>query len=420
MTLEFSGPAKKITEDNFKAAAEFLDCDLPAIKAVTEVEARGAGFLADTRPAILFERHKFSRFTERRFDRSHPDISNRRAGGYGKGGKSQYERLHRAIALDREAALKSASWGAFQIMGFNHGVAGFEDVESFVARMCESEGTHLRAFVHFVLANRTMAAALREHRWADFARRYNGPGYRKNHYDEKLAAAYARFAGDAGAIPEQPENEILDKGDRGDGVRRLQTQLNELGMGPLVVDGIFGLGTDEAVREFQLRAGLVVDGVVGPATWLALLGDDDEDEDDIQRLTPARNLAGSYDHFSQVDQEAWAERFPNFGPDEIACKGTGKLLVNEQALDCLQELRERLGKPMIINSAYRSPAHNRAIGGAKKSKHMEGIAFDVSTHNLDRSELVAAAQDIGFRGIGFYRSFIHIDTRPNAVTWGAP
>ena len=70
-------------------------------------------------------------------------------------------------------------------------------------------------------------------------------------------------------------------------------------------------------------------------------------------------------------------------PAEIACRGTGKLLVNEAALDRLQTLRDRLGKPMIVRSAYRSPEHNRAVGGAKASKHIEGIAFDIAMANHD-------------------------------------
>ena len=69
--------------------------------------------------------------------------------------------------------------------------------------------------------------------------------------------------------------------------------------------------------------------------------------------------------------------WPNFSPAEIACRGTGKLLVNEPALDKLQALRDRLGKPLIVRSACRSPEHNRVVGGAKASKYLEGIAFDI-------------------------------------------
>jgi len=423
MSLEFAGNAKKMTLDDFEAAAQKLNCDLPTIRAVTEVEARGSGFLADGRPVILFERHKFSKFTGRQFDGSHPGISNRQPGGYGRGGTHQYERLHNAIALDREAALRSASWGAFQIMGFNHTTAGYPDVESFVDAMTESEGRHLQAFVDFVLANPVMARALRGHDWATFARHYNGPNFRENEYDRKLATAFAKFARDPQADIVAKGNRILDKGDRGDDVRRLQLQLNDSNVEPhIVVDGIFGDATDAAVRDFQTKMGLTVDGKVGPITWMALTGDDDEDEeqDDNQSMAPAANLAGFYNHYSQVDQEAWEERWPNFSPKEIACKGTGKLLVNEHALDCLQELRDRLGKPMTINSAYRSPEHNATVGGARRSKHLAGIAFDVSTSNLDRDELVTEAKAIGFRGIGYYRTFIHIDTRPSPATWGTP
>ena len=124
-----------------------------------------------------------------------------------------------------------------------------------------------------------------------------------------------------------------------------------------------------------------------------------------------------YTHWREVPAAAW--RWPNFSPAEIACRGTGKLLVNEPALDTLQALRVRRGKPFIIRSAYRSPEHNRAVGGAKASKHMEGIAFDVAMANHDPEAFEAAARAIGFKGFGFYprSGFIHIDLGP-ARSWG--
>lgn len=60
-----------------------------------------------------------------------------------------------------------------------------------------------------------------------------------------------------------------------------------------------------------------------------------------------------YSHWRDLPESTW--RWPNFNPAEIACRGTGKLLVNEPALDKLQALRDRLGKPLIVRSAYRSP-----------------------------------------------------------------
>lgn len=71
-------------------------------------------------------------------------------------------------------------------------------------------------------------------------------------------------------------------------------------------------------------------------------------------------------HWRNVPEGTW--RWSNFSPAEIACRGTGKLLVNEPALDKLQALRDRLGKPLIVRSAYRSLEQNRAVGGASRPK----------------------------------------------------
>jgi zinc D-Ala-D-Ala carboxypeptidase len=124
-----------------------------------------------------------------------------------------------------------------------------------------------------------------------------------------------------------------------------------------------------------------------------------------------------YNHWRDVPAGTW--RWRNFSPAEIACRGTGKLLINEPALDKLQALRDQLGKPLILRSAYRSPEHNRAIEGAPKSKHMRGAAFDIEMANHDPVAFEAAAREVGFLGFGFYprSGFIHVDLGP-ARTWG--
>ncbi|MFP7572286.1 D-Ala-D-Ala carboxypeptidase family metallohydrolase [Marivita sp. S2033] len=124
-----------------------------------------------------------------------------------------------------------------------------------------------------------------------------------------------------------------------------------------------------------------------------------------------------YDHWRDVPEAAW--RWHNFSPAEIGCRGTGKLLINESALNKLQALRDRLGKPLIVRSAYRSPEHNRAVGGATRSKHMEGAAFDIAMANHDPVAFEAAARAVGFLGFGFYRrsGFMHVDLGP-ARQWG--
>ena len=126
-----------------------------------------------------------------------------------------------------------------------------------------------------------------------------------------------------------------------------------------------------------------------------------------------------YAHFRDFPAHEW--RWPSFSPREIACKGTGELLVDDHALDKLQALRDALGKPLILTSAYRSPSHNKKVGGAKNSRHMQGDAFDVRMDNHDPHEFEAAARKIGFTGFGYYpkSGFMHIDTGP-ARSWGKP
>lgn len=114
-------------------------------------------------------------------------------------------------------------------------------------------------------------------------------------------------------------------------------------------------------------------------------------------------------------------RWPNFSPRELASKSDGELAIDEPSLDKLQALRTLVNRPMIINSAYRSAAHNRKVGGAKNSEHMKAKAYDVSMANFDPFEFEKAARECGFTGFGYYpkQGFMHIDTGP-ARTWGTP
>jgi hypothetical protein len=126
-----------------------------------------------------------------------------------------------------------------------------------------------------------------------------------------------------------------------------------------------------------------------------------------------------YTHFTDIPASDW--RWPSFSPREIASKGEGELLVDDHAMDKLQALRDALGKPLILTSAYRSPKHNKRVGGAKNSRHMQGDAFDVRMDNHDPHEFEAAARKIGFTGFGYYpkSGFMHIDLGP-ARSWGTP
>ncbi|WP_323718209.1 YcbK family protein [Paracoccus aminovorans] len=127
----------------------------------------------------------------------------------------------------------------------------------------------------------------------------------------------------------------------------------------------------------------------------------------------------TYAHFGDVPESAW--RWPSFSPAEIACRGTGAIKINTEAMDKLQSLRNRLGKPLIVRSGYRSPSHNRAVGGAPASKHMLGTAFDIAMSNHDPAAFAEAARAVGFLGFGTYprSGFMHIDLGP-ARSWGEP
>lgn len=184
---------KELTENDYQRAAEELCCEVAVIKAVAEVESRGSGFNADGTPKTLFEGHWFHKFTNGRFTGKYKSISYPRWTRIFYGNqKEEKRRLSLAASLDRTAALKSASWGKFQIMGFNYDKCGFKNVQDFVNAMYDSEGRQLDAFVAYI-KDRKLDDELREKNWAKFAYYYNGPGFEKNKYDTKMADAYKKF-----------------------------------------------------------------------------------------------------------------------------------------------------------------------------------------------------------------------------------
>jgi hypothetical protein len=180
-----------LTREDFIDDANLIGCDVEAVMAVAAVESRGGGFDPEGFPKTLFEGHWFYRLTKGKFAESHPTLCfpnwDRRF--YGKTWQEEKARLAEAASLDRTAAMMSASWGMFQIMGFNHAKCGYKTVQQFVNAMCRDENAQLEAFTQFII-NSGLADELRDRRWADFARLYNGPGYQANKYDLKLAKAY--------------------------------------------------------------------------------------------------------------------------------------------------------------------------------------------------------------------------------------
>ncbi|MCV6588931.1 MAG: N-acetylmuramidase family protein [Marinobacterium sp.] len=192
-----------LSQRDLQQAADDLDVDLAAIQAVNTIESNGAGFLADGRPVILFERHIMHRRLKHHgldanaLQVQYPALVHTQPGGY-KSATVEHYRLKMATDIHPESALESASWGLFQIMGFHWHRLGYETVQAFVAAMETDEASQLNAFVRFIKADSKLHQALKDHDWPAFARIYNGPKYKKNHYDTRLADAWQKYNGDAG------------------------------------------------------------------------------------------------------------------------------------------------------------------------------------------------------------------------------
>lgn len=197
--------ARLLKHSDLVEASCDLGVPLAAIMAVNTVESRGSGFFNNGLPVILYERHimyrrlKHHQQNAMRLAQQHPKLVNRRWGGY-SGGPKEHVRLNAAKELHVAAALESASWGAFQIMGFHHQHLGYNDVFEFVDLMHLSEKNQLDAFVRFIKADGRLHTAIKDLDWATFARIYNGPAYAKNKYDVKMAEAYGRYVRDGQRI----------------------------------------------------------------------------------------------------------------------------------------------------------------------------------------------------------------------------
>ena len=124
-----------------------------------------------------------------------------------------------------------------------------------------------------------------------------------------------------------------------------------------------------------------------------------------------------YEHWKLVPQKQSIWPWEFFKPQEVACHGTGRLLIVPEFLDRIDLLRRMLGSPIRLLSGYRSPYHNARVGGAVFSRHLKADAGDLSTVGLDRKELLRLARSVGFTGMGYYNTFLHIDLgRPRE--WG--
>jgi len=253
--MNFTGKGSPLNDQGMKNICTTLGIFQAEVWAVLTVETRGFGFLKDRRPQILFERHIFHKLTNGKHDAGNAEISNVKPGGY-VGGTGEYPRLQKAMALDQDAALQSASWGVGQVMGFNFKAVGFSDINSMVTDMVKGENEQLLAMANFI-KDKNLDSALRSQNWETFAHGYNGSGFKKNKYDERLAAAHAKYKV---MLPD------LD-------LRAAQAALLYLGFNPGAVDGVIGKRTRTALTVFQERFGLPETGNLDAATEKKLFGE---------------------------------------------------------------------------------------------------------------------------------------------------
>jgi zinc D-Ala-D-Ala carboxypeptidase len=117
-------------------------------------------------------------------------------------------------------------------------------------------------------------------------------------------------------------------------------------------------------------------------------------------------------------------RWPHFTPEELACRCGGRgcrgaYWHDGEFLDALEALRKEMGRPLKINSGHRCAIWNAVVGGVPGSQHRR-IAVDIAFQKHDRRAMVAAAEWLGFTGIGIAKSFLHLDRREIPARWTYP
>ena len=191
-----------VSDYDWSMVADLLSVSKAALKAVTEVETGGkGGFLSPGKPRILFEAHVFYKrlvnhgVDPEKYMSAHKNIISKDWNrSLYKGGEAEWGRLGEAIGINEEAALESASWGIFQIMGFNYSSCGCSSIFEFTNRMKTDEFQQFILGLEF-MRRKNLIPFLQRRDWAGFAYRYNGAGYKKNNYDVKLEKAFNKYSG---------------------------------------------------------------------------------------------------------------------------------------------------------------------------------------------------------------------------------
>lgn len=265
--------------ETIKRIAIESNMDAASLLAVISVESGGKIFAnigGKLEPIIRFEGHYFYRLLPKakRNIAVTKGLAHRRA-GYIKNARSQKNRwkfLNKCIALDRDAALQSTSWGVGQVMGSHWRWLGYASVDAMISDVRKGIGGQTKLMVRFI-KKANLERFIEAKDWPAFARSYNGSGYKKHKYDVKIAKAYQQYAAlerdDVHfkvSKPNRNSRVVLRLGDSGEYVYALQLDLRKCGF-LIVADADFGPVTRKAILAFQKQNNLHVDGIVGPKTY---------------------------------------------------------------------------------------------------------------------------------------------------------
>ena len=206
--------------------------------------------------------------------------------------------------------------------------------------------------------------------------------------------------------------------DKGEDVKNLQRLLNANGFS-LTVDGHFGQNTDKAIREFQKKRGLKIDGIVGVKT-LEMLGEKvtsalittsskkgkpTQQEIDLTLVSTVKKYSLKKDGEIQLSKD--------YKVKDFACKdGSDMIYIDSNLVIILQKISDHFGVKARIMSGYRTLSHNT---GADRSLHMWGQASDITVPGKTPKEVAQYASTINVKGICYYTrpkgGWTHVDTR---------
>lgn len=118
-----------------------------------------------------------------------------------------------------------------------------------------------------------------------------------------------------------------------------------------------------------------------------------------------------FKHYEDAEHLWDEERWSDFSPKEFACSHCGEFYFDNWMFDTIQSVRNRIRRPIILNSAHRCVIHNHREGGADRSRHLR-LAFDISIKKHNPETIYQAAREAGFTTFGHYKTFLHVDDRP--------